>query len=380
MKKNPPGFAVLTGSQPKITTMNSASRAPNVKGCIPSRPSGPFDLNRAILASGLTHGAKVLLLVIADHARHGRSKCTASTATLARESGMTARHVQRLIQVLEDAGWIQIERATGSRRSRHTIFLAPREGFEPGPRLHEVGHFGACGRTFPVHEVGPPCPTKGVLRAPEETTTDQPESSSSLLSLEPGTPESIEPVTCPDQRRVEPSAVDAALLAILTARVAILFAWTVEKAGAVIRKATQAFPLAWIGVALDAAEKFRPKAKQWSWGVVLGILKNFEAEGGPSGPSPEISASLPPAEDDLWRSPGVTSCGQNYNPPSPPSPELRPTEAQLEDTIRRARGTGPDARPMRGLVRKWIKLGWVDADVVPPGVLDGPGSGPATGR
>lgn len=89
-------------------------------------PSQPWDLNREILASDLGQASKILLLVIVDHAGHGRSKCTASTDTLAREAGMTGRYVRKLLPALEAAGWIQIERATGSRQSRHTIFLAPR--------------------------------------------------------------------------------------------------------------------------------------------------------------------------------------------------------------------------------------------------------------
>jgi hypothetical protein len=136
----------------------------------PSPKQQPWDLNRAILASDLGQSSKVLLLVIVDHAGHGRSKCTASTGTLARESGMTGRHVRRLLPALEANGWIQIKRATGSRQSRHTIYLAPREGVRPFVRLHEVGHFGACSRTFPVHEVGHSGPTNGSRTAPENVS------------------------------------------------------------------------------------------------------------------------------------------------------------------------------------------------------------------
>ena len=93
---------------------------------VQNRPNA-FEINRRVLASDLSHAAKNVLLVILDHARHGESTCTASTRTIARESGMTARHVSRLLPALESAGWIQVERATGSRQSRHTIFLAPME-------------------------------------------------------------------------------------------------------------------------------------------------------------------------------------------------------------------------------------------------------------
>jgi hypothetical protein len=80
---------------------------------------------------------------------------------------MTDRHVRRLLPGLESAGWIQIERATGSKQSRHTIWLAPRGDSAPFVRLHEVGHSGACGRTNPVHEVGHRGPTNVSLTAPE---------------------------------------------------------------------------------------------------------------------------------------------------------------------------------------------------------------------
>ena len=115
------------------------------------RPETSWDLNRAILASDLGQSSKVLLMVIVDHAGHGRSKCTASTGTLAREAGMTGRHVRKLLPGLEEAGWIQIERATGSRQSRHTIFLAPREGKyvrvhdnDAQPDPHEVVNLRSC--------------------------------------------------------------------------------------------------------------------------------------------------------------------------------------------------------------------------------------------
>ena len=144
-------------------------QAPPVKPRLP-RSAQPWDLNREILASDLSQSLKVLLLVIVDHARHGRSKCTASTGTLAHESGMTDRHVRRLLPDLEEAGWIQIERATGSRQSRHTIFLAPREGSPPFVKLHEVGHSGCMRSDISVHEVGHRCPTNVFLTAQENVS------------------------------------------------------------------------------------------------------------------------------------------------------------------------------------------------------------------
>lgn len=63
---------------------HSAIRKPIVKARPETPSSQPWDLNRAILASDMGQSSKVLLLVIVDHAGHGRSKCTASMDTLAR--------------------------------------------------------------------------------------------------------------------------------------------------------------------------------------------------------------------------------------------------------------------------------------------------------
>src|SRR5689334_7046867 len=61
----------------------------------------PFEINRRVLASDLSLAAKAVLLVILDHARHGLSKCTASTRTLAREARITDRHVRNVLPELE---------------------------------------------------------------------------------------------------------------------------------------------------------------------------------------------------------------------------------------------------------------------------------------
>src|SRR3954470_6342021 len=88
----------------------SATARPNVKPAAVN----PFEINRRVLASDLTLAAKAVLLVILDHARHGLSKCTASTRTLARESRVTEQHVRRVMLDLEARRLIRIERATGS--------------------------------------------------------------------------------------------------------------------------------------------------------------------------------------------------------------------------------------------------------------------------
>ena len=130
MKKNPPGFAVLTGSQPKITTMNSASPIPNVKGGFqPSRITARpntwcFDANRAIRACPtLGAGQKVVLGAIADRAGYGRSACTRSNEGLGEDSGIGAQQASNLVRELVKEGWITVEHHTGSKHSTRSINL-----------------------------------------------------------------------------------------------------------------------------------------------------------------------------------------------------------------------------------------------------------------
>src|SRR4051812_6117692 len=125
--------------------MNSARKTAEVKPAA----GNPFEINRRVLASDLTLAAKAVLLVILDHARHGLSRCTASTRTLAREARVTDRTVRNVVPELEARRLIRVERATGSKHSRHTIFVDScihQVGNEFPLRLHEVGN--------DFHEVG----------------------------------------------------------------------------------------------------------------------------------------------------------------------------------------------------------------------------------
>src|SRR4051812_49079777 len=98
---------------------HSATARQNVKPA----DVNPFEINRRVLASDLTPAAKTILLVILDHARHGLSKCTAATRTLAREARVTEQYVSRVMKDLEARRLIRVDRATGSKHSRHTIFV-----------------------------------------------------------------------------------------------------------------------------------------------------------------------------------------------------------------------------------------------------------------
>jgi hypothetical protein len=116
----------------------------------------PFEINRRVLASDLTLAAKAVLLVILDHARHGASKCTATTRTLARESRVTVQHVRRVMLDLEARRLIRVERATGSKHSRHVIFVGPcihQVEHSVPLRLHEVEHQVPEVEHLAMHEV-----------------------------------------------------------------------------------------------------------------------------------------------------------------------------------------------------------------------------------
>jgi hypothetical protein len=119
----------------------------------------PFDLNRRVLRSDLSLAAKAVLLRILDYAGHGKSTCWASNRTLARETGVTERHVSSVVADLAARGLVAVERATGSKHSRRTIRLGPymhEVGTEFRLRLHEVGTGFLPGLKSAVHEVGTP--------------------------------------------------------------------------------------------------------------------------------------------------------------------------------------------------------------------------------
>jgi hypothetical protein len=76
------------------------------------QPAGvnPFEVQRSIFAADLEPSAKILLLVILDHAGYGKTRCTASNATLAKESRLGIRQAIYLLRGLEAAGWLAVER------------------------------------------------------------------------------------------------------------------------------------------------------------------------------------------------------------------------------------------------------------------------------
>jgi len=76
----------------------------------PATQGDAWAINRRVFASSLHPAAKVVLLVVLDHARHGKSRCTASNATLARESNVGVRQVISHVGKLVRDGWLDLER------------------------------------------------------------------------------------------------------------------------------------------------------------------------------------------------------------------------------------------------------------------------------
>lgn len=86
-----------------------------------------FDLMRLIRSSDLDPAAKILLLEIMDRASNGKGVCTASAATLARDTKISERHVVRLLGDLAAGGWVVVQRSGGSPNSpRRRITLSSR--------------------------------------------------------------------------------------------------------------------------------------------------------------------------------------------------------------------------------------------------------------
>lgn len=111
---------------------------------------------RQVVTSDLTLAAKAVLLTIAHYAWFGTRVCYASNRTIARDIGISDRHVQRVILDLEGRGLIRTERATGSKHSRRDIYLGPcihQVGQDVQLRLHDVGHSADPGWTSGLHEV-----------------------------------------------------------------------------------------------------------------------------------------------------------------------------------------------------------------------------------
>lgn len=119
----------------------------------------PFKMNRRILESDLCPTAKVLLLMMVDHAGHGQSLCMVSGEKLAEKLGITPRYVNRLTRELEADGWIRVVRLGGTNLSRREIYVGPTcfgddAPGTPVPGINEQVNAKTCDAprtTVPVH-------------------------------------------------------------------------------------------------------------------------------------------------------------------------------------------------------------------------------------
>jgi hypothetical protein len=309
-------------------TYSNTLRAPRPPVPPKSRPN-QFELFRRIKRSAkYTRGEKLVLEALVDHG-YRSGVCTASIRTLARETNLSERYVRQVEPKLATAGLIRIERETGSQHSRRTIFLEDRllEGrLDPDPaEVHAVG-------TPEVHAVGTPMVhLVGTPMAFETSPPGPPYMGNQLDDRQAGSAGSsfvLPPKTDPDPRTISlaAEALDPALLAVLTAGVVAMFAYPETRAAALVQSAARTFPAAWIGPALEKAQKFKPRVREWTWGVVIGILKNWLAEGGP--------------------------------PPEWPKPSVSPAAAILQDFADRGWDVMPDGRfKLRGGFSEGRKAG-----------------------
>lgn len=147
---------------------HTPSRAPR-----PYAPKvNPFEVNRRVIQADIPAMARLLLLLILDHARHGASVCTASAATLSQELRCTDREVRKLVAVLHEAGWVEIVRRTKSQHSRRSL--------KPSRKCLDCTRNGgsecatAPGTIIPMHpeqpfrEVGTAVPCKVSLKSQEK--------------------------------------------------------------------------------------------------------------------------------------------------------------------------------------------------------------------
>ena len=104
-------------------------------------PDNDFACMRRIFAADIPAGAKIVLLVVLDHARYGRSKCIASNETIGRESAILPRQARRHIEALIAAGWLIRERLGQTVNHGRVLHPGPLVGIPKGgsSRTHPPG-------------------------------------------------------------------------------------------------------------------------------------------------------------------------------------------------------------------------------------------------
>jgi len=98
----------------------------------------------ALDVEGLPPGEKIVLVGLANH--DGKGGCWPAIATLAKYSGVSYRHVQRLVSNLEDRGLVTVDRHAGGtaetrgdrRTNRYQLHLDGVTPRSPRDQSHEV--------------------------------------------------------------------------------------------------------------------------------------------------------------------------------------------------------------------------------------------------
>ena len=133
---------------------------------------------------------------------------------------------------------------------------------------------------------------------------------------------------------------------ILAVRVAVLLDVTIDQAKAKLSAALKSYQADWIVQAVGVAEH-RKKA---GWDFILGVLKNWKAEGGPTPPRPKKvqPATAPP-------------------PKEIPPPPL--TAAEITDLVNLAMGRSSLAGLVRASIQDAVRKGEIPAEAVPAELL-----------
>ena len=140
----------------------------------------------------------------------------------------------------------------------------------------------------------------------------------------------------------------------LQALVELVMAWLWvprEKASSLLASlALLGYPVEWVRLAIEEARRRNKR----DWGFLLGILRNWEREGGPTArPS--------------WKSPQPPVSSPAKQPPPPPPVPL--TAADVAELVAMAASRGPDGRLARIALRDAVRMGEVPAEVVPAELL-----------
>jgi hypothetical protein len=86
----------------------------------------------AVKVSTLSGPAKVVATRIAFHLNINTGRCNPASVTLALECGMDERSVRRMIQIIESAGWLSVDRSRGRNSNSFELRAPPEDLRQPG--------------------------------------------------------------------------------------------------------------------------------------------------------------------------------------------------------------------------------------------------------